>query len=50
MADLSNHHRETLEGGVSKIVQALFEQDQSLGIAREALIDAFDREAEALDG
>lgn len=47
--DLSNVWRGNIEDTAGELVTALFITGQSLGISREALINAFDRTAEELD-
>ena len=47
--DLSDTARASIEHGARGIVDALLQTGQSLGLSREALINAFDRAAEELD-
>ena len=47
--DLSEHYRDWVGDMVKQIVETLNFEEQSLAIAREAMINAFDREAERLD-
>ena len=47
--DLSENSRALVEGFVEGIVESVFERGESLGIAREAMIAAFDRKAKELD-
>ncbi len=45
MADLNNKHREYIERTASEVVEQLANDGQSLAIAREAMINAFDEAA-----
>lgn len=47
--DLSDGHRAAVIGHAQGMVGALNREGQSLGIAREVMIKAFDEEAERLD-
>jgi hypothetical protein len=47
--DLSDKGRSAIEDSAYAIVAGVFRAGQSLGIAREAMINAFDRAAEELD-
>lgn len=47
--DLSDEERDELADNIERIVSSLFHSGESLAIARECLINAFDRAAEALD-
>lgn len=48
--DLSEHSRKFLEWNAADWVHALHQRGESLGIGREAIINAFDKAAEELDG
>jgi hypothetical protein len=50
MMDLSEEHRAHIEFHVGVMVEALTDDGQSLAIAREAMINAFDEAAEKIDG
>jgi len=47
--DLSDTARASIEHGARGIVDALLQTGQSLGLAREAWINAFDKAAAELD-
>jgi hypothetical protein len=47
--DLSDGYRDDIEQAARELAQRMFEQGESLAIAREAMINAFDRAAEELD-
>lgn len=48
--DLSDKARDVVETAASGMAIMLSEAGQSMAIAREAFIDAFDKEASELDG
>ena len=47
--DLSEEWRGYIEGAVESLAEGLFEDGESLAIAREAWLAAFDKAAEELD-
>lgn len=48
--DLSQEARDYLENQIIALLNHLDIDDESLGIAREAMIEVFDAEAERIDG
>ena len=47
--DLSDGYRDEIEQSARELAQRMFEQDESLALAREAWINAFDKAAEELE-
>lgn len=48
--DLTDDMRAAIEESITEIVECVHSAGQSLAISREAMINAFDREAAKLDG